>query len=155
VFSRLAFVSRKKKKDGLDCALPSVRDAYDGVYVPERSLEELVGQYAACVLEAEEAVVGKDGSDAQEVGMEYGLVCETGETGVGMDEGDAFAEEDGAQIGQEREEVGKGGGEGDGSERDVVYFERGEEIAYADAVWRMAVCDDDDLVESKGRKGSG
>jgi hypothetical protein len=46
-----------------------MRDAYDGVNIPERSLEQFIRQYAARVLEAEKTVVGKYGSDAHQMGM--------------------------------------------------------------------------------------
>lgn len=77
--------------------------------------------------------------------LQYALVRERGEAGVAVDELYAFAEDDGAEVGEEGEEVGEGGGGGDGGERDVVYFERGQQVAHSDAVWRMAVGYDDHL----------
>lgn len=58
---------------------------------------------------------------------------------MAVDEGDTFAEDDGAEVGEESEEVGEGGGRGDCGEGDVVDFEGGEKVADADAVWGVAV----------------
>lgn len=64
---------------------------------------------------------------------------------MAMDELNTLAKDDGAEVRKEGEEVGEGGGGGDGGEGDVVYFERGEEVADSDAVGWVAVGYDDHL----------
>jgi hypothetical protein len=62
-----------------------------------------------------------------------------------MHEGDVLSQHDRSEVGQECNEVrercrGCNGGKGD-----VVDLQAGNKPAHADAVWRMAMGDDDDL----------
>jgi hypothetical protein len=71
---------------------------------------------------------------------------------VRVNEGDSLAEDDGAEIGQECEEVWQCGGRYEGGERYVIDLQSRHKPAYANAVGWMAVCDDYDLSELNCQK---
>lgn len=73
------------------------------------------------------------------------------QTRVRVNEGDSLAEDDGAEIGQECDEVWQCGGRYEGGERYVIDLQSRHKPAYANAVGWMAVCDDYNLSELNAR----
>jgi len=131
-----------------------MRDANDSIDVFERGCQELVGQDARRVFEPKETMVRKHRAHAEKVGVQNAFLAQRRETRMGVDQLDVLPNDDRPQVRQEREVVWQGGGRGDGHERDVVYFERGEQPTDADAVWRVTVRDDDDFVAATDEVGA-
>jgi hypothetical protein len=122
-----------------------VRHTYDCIDIYKGSLKKLVCEDAACIVKAKETVVREDRSDSHQMRVHDSLVTKTRETGVSVYQPDVFSKNDGAQVGEKREEIGQGCGGCNGKEWDIVDFERGEEIAYSYAIWRMTVSDHNNL----------
>lgn len=55
--------------------MPRVRYAYRSIYVTHHPFKQLVGQDAGGVIETEQTMICKDGSDPHVMGMHDALVC--------------------------------------------------------------------------------
>ena len=62
--------------------LPSVRNANDGVYMSESSLQKLVCEDAASIVECKKAVISKHCSDSHQMSVHYSLMCQTRQAGM-------------------------------------------------------------------------
>lgn len=70
---------------------------------------------------------------------------------MSMDDLDTFSLDDGPKIWQKREEIGQCRGRGDGDKGYVVDLQPRHNVADAYAVWKMCMCDNDDLQDPKLR----
>lgn len=118
----------------------SVRNAYRGVHIAQRTLEQLIREYARSIVKSEQTVVREDGAHAHEVRVQYSLMRETRQARVTVDECYALAEYDSPQIGQEGKEVGERRGGCDGGEGDIVHLEGWQQPADAYTVRWVTVC---------------
>lgn len=125
-----------------------MRDTYNSPYTPQRSLEQLIRQNPRRILEPEQAVVREHRAHAHQMCMEQRLLAERTQARVGMHQLHVLAQEDGAQVRQEREVVRERGGGREGGEGEVVHLKAREEVPDADARGRVGVGDDDDFVPS-------
>jgi hypothetical protein len=152
VFSRLRLEDEyseeeERKRHGVPC----MRHADHSIDVPKRRLEQLVREDARSILEPEQAMICQHRADAKQMRMQDALECERGETRMPVDEGDVLAEHDRPQVRKKGEKVRERGRGRNGCERDVVHLQPGRKPAHADAVWRVAVGDHDDLCCAAGQ----
>lgn len=126
---------------------PYVRNADSGVDVPEHPLEKFVRQNARSIGKAEQAMIGENRADAEQMCVQDALVSKGGQTCVRVNESDTLAEDDGAEIREECKEVRQCGGRHKGGERYMIDLQSRHEPAHANAVGWMAVSDDYNLSE--------
>jgi hypothetical protein len=125
--------------------VPSVTDANDMVDITKRKLEQLVGQYASCVREAEQAVVCEDSPQTHCSSVQYGLIAQAAKTSMAVYNFDSFANHNVAEDGEKREDGREGRFSVDDEEWDVVDFETVCEISHTCSA-SIGVGDDNHLV---------
>jgi hypothetical protein len=126
------------------CA-PGMADADGMVDIAQCELEKLVCEDAACVREAEQTVVRKDGPQTHGPGMQYRLIAQTAQTGMAVYDLDALPNDDVAEDGKEGEDGRKGRLAVYDQKGHVVDFEAIGEVPHASPA-SVGVSDDDHLV---------
>jgi hypothetical protein len=115
------------------------------VDITKRKLEELVGQYAPRVREAEQAVIREDSPQTHCSSVQYGLVTQAAKTSMAVYDFDSFANYNVAEDGEEREDGWEGRFSVDDEEGDVVDFEAICEVPHTCSAG-IGVSDDNYLV---------
>lgn len=117
------------------------------VDVAQGELQELVGEDAAGVCEAEQTVVGEDGPQAHSSRMQYSLIAQAAETGVAVHYLNPFADHDVPEDGEEGEDGREGCLAVDDEEGHVVDLEAVRQVSHACPA-SVGMCDDYHLVSS-------
>lgn len=120
-------------------------DTDDMVNVAQGKLEQLVGQDAPSIGEAEETVVCKDSPQAHGARMEDGLMAQATKTGMSVYNLDALADYNIAKDGEEGEDGGEGCLAIDDPEGDVVDLEAIGQVSHAFPAG-IGMCDDNNFM---------
>jgi hypothetical protein len=122
-----------------------VRDTYHSIHVFQSCFQEFVRQDTRSILKAEETMVGKNGPNTHQMGMQDAFMAKSRETSMSMNELDTLSKHNSPEVGQKREEVRQCGRRSQSWEWQIVHFQSRQEPANANSVWRVTVGDHNNL----------